>query len=225
MRSAVILAGGRARRLGEEKALLEFEKRPLLCWTAEKLSLIVDEIVIVARDRAHAVRLEEIISNSSILSDFALQPQSELRFTPRVAFTWDRVAGFGPVAGLLAGMKTACGDLAFATGCDLPFLNIQVIKKLFELADEEGYDATVPVQPNGLFEPLHCVYLREKMLSACERALERSERRVRAPLQELRLRQVPVDLLRPLDQDLLSFFNLNTREDLEAARKLWPGSK
>jgi molybdopterin-guanine dinucleotide biosynthesis protein A len=225
MRSAVILAGGRARRLGEEKALLEFDNRPLLFWTAKKLSQIVDEIVIVARDRAHAEHLEEIISNLSILSDFALQPQPELRFTPEVAFTWDCVAGFGPVAGLLAGMKRACGDLAFATGCDLPFLNIQVIKKLFELADKEGYDAAVPIHPNGLFEPLHGVYLREKMLSACERALERSERRVRAPLQELRLRQVPVDLLRPLDQDLLSFFNLNTREDLEAARKLWPGSK
>ena len=221
----MILAGGRARRLGEEKALLEFEERPLLCWTAEKLSLIVDEIVIVAQDRSHADRLEEIISNHSILSDSAHQPQSELRFKPKVAFTWDPVAGFGPVAGLLAGMKRAHGDLAFATGCDLPFLNIQVIKRLFELADEEGYDAAVPVQPNGLFEPLHSVYLRDKILSACERALERSERRIHVQLQELRLRRVPVDLLRPLDQELISFFNLNTREDLKVARKLWPGCK
>jgi molybdopterin-guanine dinucleotide biosynthesis protein A len=210
MRSAVILAGGNGRRLGAEKSLLEFESRPLICWTAEKLSLAADEIVVVARDEAHAGRLEEIISN------FALLPE------PGVTFTWDRVAGFGPVAGLCAGMKQAHGNFAFATGCDLPFLQPQVIKRLFELANEDGCDAAVPVQPNGFFEPLHCVYRRSKMLAACERAMEKAERRIHAPLQELCVRHIQVDLLRPLDPDLLSFFNLNTREDLEKARALWP---
>lgn len=210
MRSAVILAGGNSRRLGAEKSLLEFEGKPLICWTAEKLSLAVDEIVVVARDKAHAGRLEEMISG------FA--PEHE----PKVNFTWDSVAGFGPVAGLAAGMKRARGGFAFATGCDLPFLNPQVVERLFELADEEGYEAAVPMQPNGFFEPLHCVYHREKMLLACERAIEKAERRIHAPLQELCVRRVFVELLRPLDPDLLTFFNLNTREDLEKARALWP---
>ncbi len=213
MRSAVILAGGNGRRLGAEKALLEFEGRPLISWTAEKLFLAVDELVVVARDEAQARRLQEIISN------FTLQPESKL------IFTWDRVAGFGPVAGLSAGMKQARGNFAFATGCDLPFLSPQVIERLFELADEEGCDAAVPVQPNGFFEPLHSVYHRKKMLHACERAMEEAERRIHAPLQELCVRRIFVDLLRPQDPDLLSFFNLNTREDLEEARMLWPDGK
>jgi molybdopterin-guanine dinucleotide biosynthesis protein A len=215
MRSAVILAGGNSRRLGAEKALLKFENRPLICWTAEKLSLVVDEVVVVARDEAHAKRLQEIIA------DFALQPE------PGVIFTWDRVEGFGPVAGLSAGMEKACGDSIFATACDLPFLNPKVIERLFELVneDEGNNDAAVPVQPNGFFEPLHCVYYREKMLSACKRALEREERRIHAPLQELRVRRIHVDLLRPFDPHLLSFFNLNTKEDLEEARMLWTDSK
>ena len=209
MRSAVILAGGNGRRLGAEKSLLEFEGKPLICWTMERLSMTADEIVVVARDEDHAGRLEGIVS------DFA--PVGR-----KVTFTWDRVAGFGPVAGLSAGMKDASGSLAFATGCDLPFLNLQVIDRLFELAGEEDYEAAVPVQPNGFFEPLHCVYHRSKMLAACERAMEKAERRIHAPLQELRVRRVSVDLLRLLDPDLLTFFNLNTREDLEKARALWP---
>lgn len=215
MRSAVILAGGNGRRLGAEKALLVFENRPLICWTAEKLFQAVDEVVIVARDEAHAKRLQEITSN------FALQSG------PGVIITWDRVAGFGPVAGLSAGMRKAHGDYAFATGCDLPFLNPQVIKRLFELVneDEMSYDAAVPVQSNGFFEPLHCVYHREKMLSACERSLQIAERRIHAPLQELHVRRILVDLLRPIDPDLLSFFNLNTKDDLEEARMLWPDCK
>ncbi|MCX6673451.1 MAG: molybdenum cofactor guanylyltransferase [Methanothrix sp.] len=210
MRSAVILAGGNGRRLGAEKSLLEFERKPLICWTVEKLSRAADEIVVVTRSEAHAGRLEGIIS------DFATQPEL------KIAFTWDSVAGFGPVAGLSAGMKEASGSLAFATGCDLPFLNPQVIERLFELAEEEDYEAAVPVQPNGFFEPLHSVYHREKMLAACERAIEKAERRIHVPLQELCVRRVFVDLLRPLDPDLLTFFNLNTREDLEKARALWP---
>ena len=161
MRSAVILAGGNGRRLGAEKSLLEFEGKPLIGWTVERLSMTADEIVVVARDEAHAERLEGIIS------DFA--PAE-----PKVTFTWDRVAGFGPVAGLSAGMKEARGSLAFATGCDLPFLNLQVIERLFELAGEEDYDAAVPVQSNGFFEPLHCVYHRKKMLASLRESYGKS---------------------------------------------------
>jgi len=207
----VILAGGNSRRLGEEKSLLMFEGRPLICWTAEKLCEEADEIVVVARDEAHAGRLEETIA------EFVREPE------PKVTFTWDSVAGYGPVAGLYAGMRRARGRFAFATGCDLPFLNPRVVERLFELADEEqGYEAAVPVQPNGFFEPLHCVYHREKMMFACESAIKKAERRIHAPLQELCINRIFVDLLRPLDPDLLTFFNLNTREDLERARALWP---
>ena len=59
------------------------------------------------------------------------------------------------------------------------------------------------------------------MLLACQRAIKKAERRIHAPLQELCIRRIFMDLLRPLDPNLLTFFNLNTREDLEKARALW----
>jgi molybdopterin-guanine dinucleotide biosynthesis protein A len=214
MRSSVILAGGNGLRLGAEKSLLEFDDKPLICWTVEILSQTADEVIIVARDRRHAESLERIIFESNA------DAGSELS---KAFFTWDSIPGFGPVAGLEAGMRRARGRLAFATGCDLPFLKLEVIDRLFELADVmEGYEAAVPVQPNGFFEPLHSVYDREKMQSACIRALEKGERRIHVPLQELCVNHVSIDQLRPLDPNLLSFFNLNTRGDLETARALWP---
>lgn len=199
MRSAVILAGGAGSRLGTEKALLEFGGRPLICWTAEKLKMAADEVIVVARNANQAAVLQELICN--------------------VVFTCDSVFGFGPVAGLLSGMRCARGSLAFATGCDLPFLNVKVIEKLFELA--EGYDAAVPIRPNGLKEPLHAVYDREKMLLACEEALENGERRIQAPLRRIRANYVSVDLFRQIDPQLMTFFNINTHEDLEEAQRLW----
>jgi len=199
MRSAVILAGGSSRRLGAEKSLLVFEGRPLLCQTMEKLLRVTDEVIIVARDEDHARCLKELVSEA--------------------IFTWDSVSGFGPVAGLDAGMRCAKGSLAFAAGCDLPFLNLEVIDRLFDLANaREGYEAAVPVQPNGFLEPLHSVYDREKMLSACQRALQKGERRIHVPLQELCVHRIPVQWLRPLDPALLTFFNLNTPQDLKEAR-------
>jgi molybdopterin-guanine dinucleotide biosynthesis protein A len=208
MRSAVILAGGSSSRLGAEKSLLEFEGRPLLCQTVEKLLQVTGEVIIVARNEGHAQCLKELAG--------------ELVSAPRVIFTWDSVSGFGPVAGLDAGMRCAKGSLAFATGCDLPFLNLEIVDLLFDLADtKEGYEAAVPVQPNGFLEPLHAVYDREKMLSACQRALEKGERRIHVPLQELCVHRIPVQSLRLLDPELLTLFNLNTPEDLIAARRIW----
>lgn len=208
MRSAVILAGGKSQRLGQEKAFIEFDNRPLISWEAETILSVADELIVVCRDEEHARSLEKALS---------LSPQH------RASFTWDSLRGFGPVAGLEAGLRIAKGRFAFSTGCDLPFLNSQVIERLFELADEqEGYEAAVPVQPNGYFEPLHSVYHSAKMHQACERALEKGERRIHVPLQELVINRIPKDLLRSIDPELLCFFNLNNDEDLLRARALWP---
>jgi molybdopterin-guanine dinucleotide biosynthesis protein A len=202
----VILAGGNSRRLGAEKSLLEFGGKPLICWTIEKLNLAADEVIVVARSKDHAEHLKKLAIEA--------------------VFAWDSIEGYGPVAGLDAGMRCARGNLVFATGCDLPFLNLEVIEKLFDLAyKEESYDATVPLQPNGYVEPLHSVYNRKKMRLACQRALEEDERKIRAPLSQLRINLVPIERLQPLDPELLTFFNLNTPMDLEKARGLWPKDK
>ncbi|HUI40301.1 MAG TPA: molybdenum cofactor guanylyltransferase [Methanothrix sp.] len=200
MRSAVILAGGSASRMGAgaEKALLEFEGKPLLCWTVEKLEMVADDVIVVARDEEHSLLLRRLV--------------------PEAVHTWDRVVRFGPVAGVDAGMRSARGSLVFATGCDLPFLNPDVVKRLFQLV--EGYEAVVPVK-KGFVEPLHSVYDRKRMIQACEVALARGDPRIRTPLQELRTNFVEVDDLRPLDPELLTFFNLNTPEDMVHARRLW----
>lgn len=198
MRSGVILAGGSGSRLGIEKSLLLFCGKPLIQLIVKKLLCAVDEVVIVARNGRQADILRELV--------------------PEAHFACDCISGYGPVAGLDAGMTHAKGDYAFASGCDLPFLSVPVIDKLFELA--AGYDAAVPIQPEGYMDPLHSVYRREKMRLACERAIARGERRISGPLRELHLNLVPVEALRPFDPELLTFFNVNTKEDLKAALKL-----
>ena len=199
MRSAVILAGGAGSRLGKEKSLIEFDGRPLIQWSVEKLAPFVEDVVVVARGPEQARQLGDLI--------------------PDAAITCDGISGYGPVAGLAAGMGQARNEYVVAIGCDLPFLNVDVISLLFKLA--ESWDAAVPVRENGMMQPLHSVYRRDALLPACQRAMESGERRIRAPLSMLRLKCVAVELLKNLDPELLTFFNLNTREDLDLARCLW----
>ena len=199
MRSAVILAGGAGSRLGKEKSLVEFDGRPLIQWSVEKLAPFVEDVVVVARGPEQAKQLEDLIPNAVIAID--------------------SISGYGPVAGLAAGMGQARNEYVLAIGCDLPFLNADVIDLLFELAQD--WDASVPTRENGMMEPLHSVYKRDALLSACQKAMKCGERRIRAPLKMLRVKCVAVEQLKILDPELLTFFNLNTREDLDMARCLW----
>ncbi|NYT02184.1 MAG: molybdenum cofactor guanylyltransferase [Methanosarcinales archaeon] len=194
MRCAVILAGGAGRRMGTDKSILQFEGRPLIERSAERLLEVVDQVVVVARDRDQADLLQELV--------------------PGAVMAVDPVRGYGPLAGLLAGMARASGEYAFATGCDLPFLNPRVIEALFERA--MGYDGAVP-EGRGLPEPLHAVYRRARMEEACREAMERGSRRISSTFGDLRIRFVDLEELREMDPELLTFFNVNTLEDLKRA--------
>jgi molybdopterin-guanine dinucleotide biosynthesis protein A len=198
LRSCVILAGGAGRRIGSEKAFLEFFGSTMIERTEGIVGEVVDEVVVVARDEEQLERLRDLV--------------------PGARLTCDPVRGFGPVAGLAAGMAEAKGEYALAVGCDLPFLNPEVLDLLFDLA--EGYEAAIPAREGGLTAPLHAVYRTDPMARACETALTMDIRKIRAPLEGLRARSVSVELLRPVDPELLSLFNLNTEEDLSEAERI-----
>lgn len=197
MRSAVILAGGEGRRMGAEKASVMLCGRPLIEHVIERISDVVDEVIVVLRDDAQARRLEGVISCC------------------RVAI--DRAHGVGPLAGLQAGMDAARGRYAFAAGCDMPFLNTDIIDGLFSLAD--GHDGAVPLL-NGLPERLHAVYLARRLEEACRDAIARGESRISAPLSGLDIRFVDAGVFRAVDPGLLSFFNVNTPDDLRSAENI-----
>lgn len=194
----MILAGGAGRRIGSEKAFLEFFGSTMIERTVDLVAEVVDDVVVVARDEEQLARLQDLV--------------------PEAKLACDSVQGFGPVAGLAAGMAAARGERALAVGCDLPFLKPEVLELLFDLAD--GYEAAIPAREDGLIEPLHAVYRSDSMARACEEALASGMRRIRAPLERLRVKYVSLELLRPLDPELLGLFNLNTEEDLSEAGRI-----
>lgn len=198
-RSAIVLTGGKGRRLGKvEKALLEFEGMTLLERLLDTLFLSVDEIILSVRDKTQQEKLEPVLEK---------YPGREIRFC------FDTLEDVGPLEGIRAGLLEARHNYAFVCACDMPFINQKVVALLFEKA--KGHDAALPRYDARKFESLHAVYSK-KLIPEVEKAFERGDRFVLAPVFELEdVVYVDVSEIREIDPELLTFVNINTVEDIE----------
>ncbi|MHC1567358.1 MAG: molybdenum cofactor guanylyltransferase [Candidatus Syntropharchaeia archaeon] len=199
-RSAIILAGGKGSRIDfTEKFLIEVEGKPLLSYVVEKVSHVVDEIIVSVRDEEQGGIIEKMYD---------------------VSIAIDPVKDFGPLAGMMAGLEICSFPCAIVLACDMPCVNKDVINLLFDLS--EGFDAVVPRWENGFIEPLHAVYRRDIMLCAVRDAILRGKKRLFYAISTLpEVRYVPMDRIREVDPSLRSFININKREDLQAEIFKW----
>jgi len=184
--SAIVLAGGQSRRMGRDKALIDYQGRPIIAHVVDTLRALSDDIAVVS-------------NQSDLYGPFGA------RIVP------DYEPPCGPLGGIAVGLQTARHPLAVVVACDMPFLNVTLLRWLIDLA--EGYDAVVP-QTGDEFEPLHAVYRRECYSPIVQR-LERGERRVISFFADVRLRPVPETEWRVLDPAGRSLVNLNTPDDLD----------
>lgn len=196
--SSVVLAGGQSRRFGYDKALLRLGFETLLERTISKLLTVTRETVVVG-------------------------PRAGLVFPTRVRAVADELPGAGPLAALLTGLRACQYPLALVVSCDLPFLNPVLMAYLLHVA--RHFDAVVP-QVGGRLEPLHAVYSKKCIpaLSALVESGARDAVRLVESGAQDNVKVVPEEELRAVDPGLLSFFNLNTQDDLLRARRILSGA-
>ena len=193
--TGLILAGGASSRMGRNKALLTLAGQTLVERVTQALAALTDDILIIANDAEPYRFLQR-----PIIPD--IQP------------------GYGPLMGLYSGLKAARGELALLAAVDMPFLSPDYLRFLLALAP--GYDVVIPRTGHRL-HPLCAVYRRESCLPAIEQAIARGQRRLIAFHPQVRVRQVDEAELRRIDPDLRALMNVNTPEELEAARRLLKG--
>ncbi len=198
-RSAIVLAGGRGRRMGSvEKALLEFEGKTILERLLENLFRAVDEVIISFRDKNQEEKFRPVLEKFS---------------AHEIRFCFDTLEDAGPLEGIRAGLFESRAEYSFVCAGDMPFVNSRVVDLLFEKAS--GHDAAIPKWEDGNFEPLHAVYSK-KMISEIEKAFEKGKRSVLTPVLEMKnVVFVEVSEIREIDPELRTFVNINTVEDLE----------
>jgi len=187
---AVILAGGRSRRMGSNKALLDIGGKPLIQVLINRILPVTNRILISSND-----------CESYRFLDFPVVP--------------DRFPDNGPLAGFHSAMLRDVCQLYIVLACDLPNLQTRLLENLVSMAD--GFDAAIPCTRDHVIHPLCAVY-RRTCLPSIEQALERGANKVIETFlsdHSLALRFVDPDEGEFDDADLA---NINTPEDLQRLR-------
>jgi len=195
MLSALILAGGLGSRMGTDKGLAQLGGAPLVRHIGDVLSGVADEVVVsVAHGKAGLY--------SEILGDL-------------FRYVEDKDEGVGPLEGLVQGLRFARGDYVIVSPCDTPFLRKAVCESVIRSA--MGRDGSVPMTGRTYLEPLHAAYRRGRCAEVFGTALSKGGRAPQEAFRGLDLVFLREEEVRGLDPDLLSFWNINSPEDLRKA--------
>ncbi len=190
--TAAILLGGDSKRMGRDKATLNWQGHSLLEHVHRQVAPLVAEVLLVTRpDRIDTTR--------------ALAP-------PDARVIADTIDARGPLAGIHAALRAATHASVLALACDMPRVSPPLLAGLLD--DPRG-DVVIP-RPGAFFEPLPAVY-RRSCLPAIEAVLEQGSARVPAFFSAVRLSVWDDARLRALDPDLASLANWNRPEDIPGA--------
>ena len=189
--TAVVLAGGRSRRMRADKAGLDVGGRTLIEHVLAQVEPLVDETLVSVSDGRSA----------------GTARGAARRAGARIVA--DDIPGQGPIAGVLAGLKAARNDACLVVACDIPDIDADLARAMAGAACWS--EITVPVGPAGLYEPLFAIY-RKSVITEIEAVLASGERSL-LPLFD-RCRTAVVRF-----EDPARIRNLNTRAEYEAYRR------
>lgn len=192
---AAILAGGKSRRMGRDKARLEFLGVPLIERVRRVATAVAQKVIVVG--------------GAGYLAD---------KGVPTVPDRFPGASALGGVATALgwAREKLGPGTWVLCLACDLPLVRPELLSLLWDLRDEA--QVVVPRVEAG-YEPLVALY-REDGLGVLEEQIRRGDLSILRAFPRLRTVEVGEEILRRADPELRSFLNLNRPEDVERALRL-----
>jgi len=191
--TGVLLAGGKSRRMGEDKRYLVVGEQTLLERGLGVLrSMFHEVLVVIAQDSA------------------------PLDIDARVVR--DLVPDCGSLGGIYTALTQATTPYIFAVACDMPFLNQAVITQFTNRRDTADI---VMARLATRLHPMHALY-GKGCLPAMEQMIVARQLKIQALVSHasLRVRYVTEADLLSIDPSWRSFHNVNTPEDLEAACSL-----
>ncbi len=191
--TGVLLAGGKSRRMGEDKRFLHVGERTLFEQSLTVLrSIFRDVLIVIAQDSP------SLETDAPVIRDL--------------------VPDCGSLGGLYTGLHQASTEHVFVVACDMPFLNQEAVRYVIGLKEEA--DIVMAEGENGL-QPMHAVYSR-RCLPVLEEMVRTHRLKIQDIVAHpsLKVRLINMAELSRIDPEGRSFLNVNTPADLEAARKL-----
>lgn len=148
--TAIVLAGGKSSRMGEDKSLLPVNGKPLIAHIVDQLRDRFDEIIIGANDPEKYAFL-----NLPVVTDIEKDK--------------------GPLMGIYSCLKASSNEVNFITACDIPVMNTKLIGDMIQMAD--GVDMVLPVGNENKYEPLFAIY-NKSVIPSAETVLNNNCRRI-----------------------------------------------
>lgn len=195
--SSVILAGGKSKRFGKNKAFLKIGDRILIDQIVEKMGRLSNEIIIV----------------TNILKKFDYLPKKFDYLN--IKLIKDIIPYKGSLGGIYSGLLFAKNNYIFVVACDMPFLNIPLLKYIISFLQD--YDVVIP-KINDFFEPLHAIYSK-KCIKPIKKLIDENNLKIIDFFKEVNVKFVEKNEIEKFDSDFLSIFNINTLEDLKIAKE------
>lgn len=161
--TAIILAGGKSSRIGQDKGLVQFRGKRLIEYVIEAAKSFTDSIIIITSN-----------------------PDYKQFGYPCVE---DELKEKGPLGGIVTGLTHSSTPKNFLLGCDMPFISKNVFTALKNAAGNEDVLLT---QHKGLAEPLCSLYDRSCIIHI-KSCIEQNQLKITDALVGLSIKPISFD--------------------------------
>ncbi len=185
--TAVVLAGGKSRRMTYDKQELLIGGDRLMEVTIRSLSALFDEVLIVSN-----------------------RPELYQDLSCRVIA--DIYPGHGPLSGIHTALIHARSDLIYVRACDMPNLNLEFIQYMISLYRPD-YDGVI-TKKGDYIEPMNALYHR-CLIPGIEEMLEEGRYRVYDLVKPRKFYYIEEETAKRYSGSADMYFNINTMEDLK----------
>jgi molybdenum cofactor guanylyltransferase len=182
--TALVLCGGKSRRMGRPKAFLPFEGTTMVNHVLNKVRDLFSEVLLVANEPSN-------------YEDFGVDVVKDI------------LPYRGPLGGILSGLLVAKHEYAFVLACDMPLVDKRLIREM--TAARHGKDVVVLAHDLGV-EPLLGLYSKN-CIKPLEESLFAGHLSLQEFLSGLNAQTFEYDSDYSNREDLPAFFNINTPQD------------
>ena len=192
----VILAGGQSKRMGKDKLFLELNNKKLIEHTIDKVKKYLKKVIIITNQD------NEYFSKNNLTT------------------VKDCIEGqLGPLVGILTAMKWAKENLSKCSWiatfpCDTPFFPESIIKRFIE-ESEKKESLILCASSHGRKHNIFGLWSLDLYDKLKDDLINKKVRKVQDWTEKNKIKNLEFEF-----KDYDPFFNINTKEDLEFAKKL-----
>lgn len=131
--AGIVLAGGKSRRFGSDKAFAVYEGKFFYEKAVDAFSTVTETIIVAARKESK----QKISADVHVIVDL------------------DEVSGLGPLAGIYSVMEAVDADAYIVLPCDMPYIEGIHLARLYALLGQEDI---LLVEDGGRRQPFPGIY-------------------------------------------------------------------